>query len=77
MLTEYLACCALAFRLNVSIDSNTASALSGLVHITASAVSIIRLASLLAQEETNTMMATTAIVLMTISNDLMSQIRVP
>ena len=73
-INEYLARCALVLRFSVSIDSNAANALSGLVHITASAVSMIRLASLLTQEETNTMMATTAIVLMTISNDLMSQI---
>lgn len=72
--SEYLARCALVLRLNVSIDSNAANALSGLVHITFSAASIIRLASLFVQEG-NTIAATaTAINLMNVPNGLTTQI---
>ena len=57
--SEYLARCALVLRLNVSIDSNVANALSGLVHITPSAESIICPTSLFPQEE-NIIAAATA-----------------
>ena len=60
---EYLARCTLVLRVSVSIDSNAANALSGFVHITFSAVSIIRPASLSAQEEDRTATATAAIIL--------------
>ena len=73
-INEYLARCALVLRFSVSIDSNAANALSGLVHITSSAESIIRLASLSAQEK-NTIAATTATTsLMNILNSLTTQI---
>lgn len=73
-INEYLARCALVLRFSVSIDSNAAKALSGLVHITSSAESIIRLASLSAQEK-NTIAATTATTsLMNIPNGLTRQI---
>ena len=51
--SEYLARCDLVLRANVSIDSNAVKALSGLVHITSSAESIIRSASLFPQDVTN------------------------
>ncbi len=75
--SEYLARCAPVLRLNVSIDSSAARALSGLVHITSSAESIIRPASLLPQED-NIIAATTATTsLMNILNSLTIQINAP
>lgn len=67
---EYLALCALVLRLNVSIDSNAAKALSGLVHITSSAESIIRPASLFTQEEDTIAATAAATSLMNIPNSL-------
>ena len=75
--SEYLARCALVLRLNVSIDSNTASALSGLVHITSSAESIIRPASLFPQEEDIIAATAAATSLMNILNSLTTQIYAP
>ena len=72
--SEYLARCALVLRLNVSIDSNTVNALSGLVHITPSAESIIRPASLFPQEENTTTETTAAINLKNIPNSFTTQI---
>ncbi|MDD7456307.1 MAG: hypothetical protein PUK70_08715 [Bacteroidales bacterium] len=48
---EYLARWALVFRLSVSMDSSAAKALSGCVHITASAASIFLPASLSPHEQ--------------------------
>ncbi len=68
--SEYLARCALVLRLNESNDSNAAKALSGLVHITSSAESIIRPASLFPQEEDTIAATTAATSLMNIPNSL-------
>lgn len=74
---EYLALCALVLKLSVSIDSNAAKALPGLVQITSSAESITRPASLFPQEE-NTIAATAAATsLMNIPNSLTTQINAP
>ncbi len=68
--SECLARCALVLRVNVSIDSNAANALSGIVHITSSAESIIRPASLFPQEENTIAAVTAATSLMNVPNSL-------
>lgn len=59
------------------IDSNAAKALSGLVHITSSAESIIRPASLFPQEEDTIAATAAATSLMNILNSLTTQINAP